>query len=158
MKLANHLKEFLSYTVKNYDVYWLTTHCNGYAPDAVLYLSKFVTPDIVDLVMKIKPTKWNVCKTEAINMTEDFLWFDDTLSFDEEKQLREKGKLESFVRVNLDLEPDILKEFVDRPIACRGYVVDILKKSYMLHIWIWPKFKIGWHRKIDMDQIRIFLV
>ena len=158
MRPANHLKEFLSYMVKNHDVYWLTTHCQGDASTAVSYLSKFVTPDIVDLAMKIKPTKWTYTKAEAINMDEDFLWFDDALSFDDEKLLREKGKLESYVGVNLDLEPDILKEFIDRPVSCRGYVVDILKKSYMLHIWTWPKFKIGWHRKIDGPNKRLFWI
>ena len=158
MRPANHLKEFLSYMVKNHDVYWLTTHCNGDATTAVYYMNKFVSPEITDLIMRIKPTRWKVCKTEAINMDEDFLWFDDVLSFDEEKQLREKGKLESFVRVNLDLEPDILKEFIDRPVSCRGYVVDLFKKSYMLHVWTWPKFKIGWHRKIDGPNKNYFSV
>jgi hypothetical protein len=157
-KPANHLKEFLEYMIKNHDVYWLTTHCNGDADTAVSYLGQFVGKDIVDMIKKIKPTKWTHLKTEAVNMDEDFLWFDDQLSFDEEKQLREKGKLESFVRVNLELDPDILREFVDRPVACRGYVVDIFKKSYMLHIWTWPKFKAGWHRKIDGPNKRIFSI
>lgn len=50
---ANHLKEFLDRIIKNHDVYWLTTHCDGDAATAVFYMSNFVSPEIVDLITKI---------------------------------------------------------------------------------------------------------
>ena len=60
--------------------------------------------------MKIKPTKWKVLKTEAINMNEDFLWFDDTLSWGEEQELKKHNKVSSYVKVNLDKDPDIFMD------------------------------------------------
>lgn len=155
---ANHLKPFLEYMIKNHDVYWLTTHCNGDATVPVAYLSRFVGPDITSLIVKIRPTRWNIIKSEAINMDEDFLWFDDVLSWGDEKALESKGKLNSHVKVNLDDNPDILLDFIEKPSICRGYIVDIFKKSYMMHIWTWPKFGIGWHRKIDGPNRNLFAI
>ena len=156
VKPANHLKEFLSYMLKNHDVYWLSTHCDGNAETAVSYLSQFVDADITSLIKKIKPTKWKYFKAEAINMGEDFLWFDDVLSFNDEELLKSKNKLGSYVKVNLDEDPDILLEFINQKPACRAYVIDIFKKSYMLHIWTDPKFSLGWHKKIDGSNKKIF--
>src|SRR3989344_5197945 len=102
MRPANHLKEFLEHMLENHDVYWLTTHCNGDATVPVSYISRFAPQEIVNLVVKIKPTSWSILKTEAINMDEYFLWFDDTLSWGEEKALREHDKLTSYVKVDLD--------------------------------------------------------
>lgn len=62
--------------------------------------------------MRIKPTRWEVSKTEAINTDEDFLWFDDTLSDLEEKALVAKGRLGLYVKVDLDEDPDILLDFI----------------------------------------------
>lgn len=119
MRPAKHLKEFLEYMLKNHDVYWLTTHCDGDATTAVLWMSKYVSPDIVDLIMRIKPTRWKVLKTEAINMDEDFLWFDDTLSWGEEQELKRNNKMGSYVKVDLDSNPDILSKFLDKLVSCR---------------------------------------
>lgn len=155
---ANHLKPFLEYMVSNHDVYWLTTHCNGDATVPVSYMSRFVDHSLVALLMKIKPTKWSMIKTDAINMDEDFLWFDDVLSWGDEKALESKGKLSSYVKVDLDENPDILSEFIEHPPICHGYIVDIFRKSYMLHIWTWPKFALGWHRKIDGPNNSLFAI
>ncbi len=155
-KPANHLKEFLEQMLKNHDVYWLTTHCQGDAQTAVSYLAEFVPNEIVELVKNIKPTKWNLVKSEAINMDEDFLWFDDAPTWVDVDTLKKHNKLESLVKVNLDENPDILSEFLDQPPICKGYVVDIFKKSYMLHIWTWPKISVGWHRKKDGPNKKMF--
>ncbi len=77
-------------------------------------MSKYVSPEVVDLIMRIKPTKWKVLKTEAINMNEDFLWFDDDPTLEDIESLKKHNKLDSLIRVNLDENPDILKEF------CKG--------------------------------------
>ena len=115
---ANHLKKFLAYMLNNHDVYWLTTHCNGDASIPVSYMSRFVSPDIVPFIMRIKPTRWEVLKTEAINMNEDFLWFDDVLSWGEERALQAKNKLNSHVKIDLDKNPDILLEFIEQSPIC----------------------------------------
>lgn len=112
MRPANHLKEFLEYVLKNHDVYWLTTHCDGDATTAVSYMNKFVPSEITDLIMRIKPTRWKVLKTEAINMDEDFLWFDDTLSWGEEQELKKNNKIKCYAKVDLDNNPDILSTYI----------------------------------------------
>ncbi len=157
MRPANHLKEFLEYMLDKHDVYWLTTHCNGDPSIPTAYLGKFL-PELIPLAMKIKPTSWNTLKTEAIDMSEDFIWFDDTLSWGEEKELEKNNKLGSHVKVDLDDNPDILLEFIEKPAICKAYIIDIFKKSYMLHIWRWPKFALGWHRKMDGPNKSIFAI
>ncbi|KKS62584.1 MAG: hypothetical protein UV28_C0008G0004 [Candidatus Collierbacteria bacterium GW2011_GWE2_42_48] len=111
---ANYLKGFLEYILENHDVYWLTTHCNGDATVPVAYLARFVTSDIVQLIMKIKPTKWRVLKTEAIDMASDFVWLDDTLSWGEEETLKSNNKLDSHITIDLDKNPDVLKDLIKR--------------------------------------------
>ncbi|MFC1755779.1 hypothetical protein ACFLZK_00085 [Patescibacteria group bacterium] len=110
---AKHLKEFLTHVLNNHDVYWLTTHCNGDASDPVLFLSKHFDQDLMDLVIKIKPTRWNKRKIEALNLEDDFLWFDDVLLSSEEKEFKEADKLDSFVLVNLDKNPDFWLDWTD---------------------------------------------
>lgn len=112
MRPANHLKEFLECVLRNHDVYWLTTHCNGDVASPILWMSKYVNPEIVDLIMRIKPTRWKVSKTEAIDFSEDFLWFDDILTLEDERKLEEQNKLNCYVKVDLDSNPDILKEYI----------------------------------------------
>ena len=155
---ANYLKPFLEYMLRNHEVYWLTTHCNGDASVPVSYLSRFVDKSVINLIGKIKPTCWSILKTEGIDMSNEFLWFDDSLSYGEEKVLKEHNKLGSYVKVDLDKNPDILREFVEKPPICKAYIIDFLKKSYMLHIWTWPKFTLGWHRKLDGPNKKILSV
>ena len=47
-------------------------------------------------------------------MNEDFLWFDDAPTWGDIENLKKHNKLDSLIRVNLDENPDILKEF------CKG--------------------------------------
>lgn len=57
----------------------------------------------------IKPTNWQTLKTEAIDMTQDFLWFDDYILDVEKQILLQHDKLESWVKVDLEDKPDQLK-------------------------------------------------
>ncbi len=155
---ANHLKEFLDYMLKNHSVYWLSTHCNGDADTAASYISRFINGDFGDQVLQIKPTKWKVLKTEAINLNEDFIWFDDILTYGEQKVLEKYNKLGSFVKVDFKDNPDIFLDFIEKPVACRGYIIDFLGRSYMLHIWFWPKLQIGWHKKESEPTMNLFAI
>jgi len=110
---ANYVKEFLTNAVNNHDVFWLTTHCDGDASRPVFYLAKILPEELIPLIMKIKPTTWNVNKIEAINLDEEFMWFDDILEDPEEKLLLSKGKRESHIMVNLDDNPDFLKDYLN---------------------------------------------
>lgn len=110
---ANYVREFLTHVVNNHDTYWLTTHCQGDATVPVTYLSKFIDEDLVPLIIRIKPTRWKVRKIDAINLDEDFLWFDDVLMDSEEKLLVSKDRLSNHVMVDLDKNPDFLKDYLN---------------------------------------------
>jgi hypothetical protein len=112
MRPAKHLKEFLTHMLNNHDVYWLTTHCDGDATVPVAYLGKFFPEDLMELIIKIKPSSWKTFKIEAINLEDDFLWFDDVLMQYEEKVLKEADKLDSHIKVDLDKDPDFLSKYL----------------------------------------------
>jgi hypothetical protein len=76
-------------------------------------LAPFLKPETLKLIDKIKPTKWNDLKTEAINFEEDFLWFDDDLWPDELKALEEHEAATQFILVKLHEDPDMLKKLAE---------------------------------------------
>ena len=111
---APYLKEFLTNIINNHQAYWLTTHCmDGDATVPTYFLGRFVDQDIKDLLIKIRPTKWSKFKIEAIDLTEDFMWFDDMLFSEEEKILRDAGKLDSHIKVDLQKNPNFLKDYLN---------------------------------------------
>lgn len=110
---ANYSDEFIKYLVENYDVYWLTTHCKGDASFAVELLSRRgFSPETLEYIKKIKPTNWNTWKTDAIDFSEDFLWFDDQVFNEEIRVLRENGKYSSWLQINLSHNPNQLKSLI----------------------------------------------
>ena len=110
---ASYLKEFLENTLKKHDVYWLSTICNGNTEEVVSYLKMFLSPEELRLAAQVKPTKWGRYKVDAINLGEEFLWFDDVLLPQEEEILITAGKIGSFVRVNHYEKEDFFKEWVN---------------------------------------------
>jgi hypothetical protein len=63
-------------------------------------------------IEKIKETYWEVNKTEAIDFSKPFLWFDDDL-FDEEKEVLIKNNcLNSWVGIDLNEDPNQLKKYL----------------------------------------------
>lgn len=110
---VKHLKPFLQYILNKHDVYWLTTHCNGDASIPVNYLSRYFSQELLDLIIRIKPTKWKQFKVEAIDLREDFLWFDDYVTQYEQKILQKANKSHCHIQVNLDDNPEYLLDFMD---------------------------------------------
>ena len=100
--LAIGAEEFIEFVVKNYPTYWLTTHFMDGDPSlAVENVGRLCKPKTVEFLKRIKPTKWKVAKTEAIDFSEPFLWFDDDLYDDEREVLDRKDKLDSWREVDL---------------------------------------------------------
>ena len=56
------------------------------------------------------PTDWNALKTEAIDFTKDFRWFDDYIFEAEKEVLRKHGYENKFIQVDLINTPDQLKD------------------------------------------------
>jgi hypothetical protein len=113
-KPANHVTEFLKVATEKHDCYWLTTHCkdSSEAITAMNHVKDVLPAEAISYCERIKPTEWSHKKTEAIDFSSDFLWFDD-VSFDFEKEvLAQHNKSNSFILVDLINNPDQLKELI----------------------------------------------
>ncbi len=112
---ANYADEFLQAILEKYpdSTYWLTTHNWSGENRAKEILAPHLKPETVKLLDKIKPTKWDELKTDAINFDEDFLWFDDDLWPDELKALEEHEAAEQFILVKLNEDPGMLKKLAE---------------------------------------------
>jgi hypothetical protein len=111
---ANYANEFLRYVLDKYPdtTYWLTTHCQGDPNTPIQHVGHLFDPDVVELMRKIKPTKWDLAKTRAINYDDPFLWFDDDLFFEERQDLIKNKVLDNWIGVDLASDPDQLKRFL----------------------------------------------
>ncbi len=98
---AAHLYDFLD-VLKDYPVYWLTTHCkDGNLNTPQKHLQKLLPQELFQYVLEYKPTVWNVKKTEGIDFRKPFLWFENDVTQDELDVLEKAGKTDSLVRVDL---------------------------------------------------------
>ena len=75
-----------------------------------------------------------------------------------EQVLRKYGELEIDNNESQITELEKPKESPQKPPICRAYIIDIFKKSYMIHIWTWPKFSVAFHRKPDSPENRFFAI
>ncbi|MGE5327732.1 MAG: hypothetical protein ACM3KH_00175 [Thiobacillus sp.] len=110
--LAQGAEEFIEYVVSRYPTFWLTTHCMDNNPTlAVNNVGKLCKPKTLEFLKQIKPTAWKTAKTEAIDFSHPFLWFDDDLYDDEREELLRRDALSSWIEVDLNKYPDQLKTF-----------------------------------------------
>ena len=112
LKPAKHLKEFLTKIFGKGDVYWLSSRCRGDCKEVNNYLSRYFDDDLMKLVKKIKPTKWKTMKTEAIDFSKPFLWYDDFILDAEKKVLKKRGKMNCWVRVDVNKEEGNLRDLI----------------------------------------------
>lgn len=112
---ANYAKEFLQKVLGEYPdtTYWLTTHCQGDASVPVQHIGHLFDAETVDLMQKIKPTSWDLAKTNAIDFSKPFLWFDDGLFFEEKQTLLENNALDNWIEVDLAKNPNQLADFIN---------------------------------------------
>lgn len=110
---ANYAKEFIKYLTDNHSVYWLTTHCKGDADYTVNHINRFFDIETIDLLKIIKPTNWNTWKTEAIDFTKPFIWFDDQVFDFEKKDLEKHNALSNWIKVDLSKNEEQLKDLIN---------------------------------------------
>ena len=85
---ANYVHEFLEIVNKRaLEVYWLTTHCKGDATTAYKRLELVLQPKTMELLKEVKATNWDSAKTQTIDFTKPFLWFDNDLFYEEKRTL-----------------------------------------------------------------------
>ena len=99
--LANYAVEFLEYCLERYSCCWLTTHCKeGDIAPVVDYLGPYVDNYGLELLKSINPVKWDVLKTEAIDLKSNFYWIDDQLLQSEIDVLENSNVLNRWIQVN----------------------------------------------------------
>lgn len=113
---ARHVDEFLRHLVARYPTYWLTTHCQGDVAQPFLVLSRYLPAETMRLLKRVKPTNWGTLKTEAIDFSQNFLWFDDDVLAEEQATLRRHHAFDSWIPVDLAANPDQLRELLRLPI------------------------------------------
>ncbi len=110
---ANYVHDFL---VKVRDsaneVYWLTTHCKGDASTAYKRLQLVLKPETMELLKDVKATDWDAAKTDGIDFSKPFLWFDDDLFYEERVVLESKQALDNWIEVNLSKDENNLLRFI----------------------------------------------
>jgi hypothetical protein len=107
---AAGLGEFLM-ALRPHDTYWLTTHCRDGNPERAREIMKRVLPDALHPdIDRIKPTVWDTLKTQGIDWSQDFIWFDDNISALEWEQIAQGSENQQAIEVDLRTNPDQLLE------------------------------------------------
>jgi hypothetical protein len=106
--LALSAADFIKYAADHFEVYWLTTHCmNGNTTHAIDYVQRgAANENLRPWLEKFKPLTWSLKKTDAINFSKPFLWFDDDCYIGEKMDLWEHDALDSWIEVDLAKHPD----------------------------------------------------
>lgn len=112
-RVANYAHEFVEHLVNKYPVYWLTTHCKGDAKYTINHLKMFFNSETIKLMEKIKPTNWDTLKTEAVDFTQPFIWFEDDLFNAEKNILRQNNKFDSWIEINFSKDINQLSKYLD---------------------------------------------
>ncbi|KKQ71429.1 MAG: hypothetical protein UT33_C0009G0020 [Candidatus Peregrinibacteria bacterium GW2011_GWC2_39_14] len=107
---ALFLEEFLEYVTTEHNCFWLTTHCNGDTEPVIEHLKGKISGKALGYARKIKPTTWTTLKTDGIDFTEDFRWFDDYIMEAEMAVLKERRIIYKFVHVDLKNDPEQLRK------------------------------------------------
>jgi hypothetical protein len=117
---APYVDEFLQAVLAKYpdSTYWLTTHYWQGQDTTRVVLEPVLRPETVKLLDKIKPSMWGEFKTDGIDFSKPFLWFDDEFLYDEEREaLLKHGALENHVLVDLYQNPDQLHQLTEKYFA-----------------------------------------
>jgi hypothetical protein len=106
--------EFLQAVLAKYPdtTYWLTTHCWHGENNALEVLRPVLKPATMELIERIKPTEWGELKTDAIDFSQPFLWFDDDLMDEERNVLKARNASNRWVGVDLAANPNRLRDLV----------------------------------------------
>jgi hypothetical protein len=137
-KLAPGALELIDVATKNFDCYWLSSYCKGDAthfvrkakgkgqrakenaetgsviserPEAgvLRFLSDYVNESTLEKMKKIKATNWLSWKTEGIDLESDFVWLEDHPMRAEMQVLKEHGKLDRLIVVDLDRKDELIR-------------------------------------------------
>ena len=77
MKAPAGASEFIAFVSKNFNSFWLTTHCRTGANRAIEYLIHYYKDRDLSLLKSFSGADWIDSKTEAINWDKPFVWLED---------------------------------------------------------------------------------
>ena len=102
LKPSACLHEFIEYVTSHHTCYWATTHVvDGTTGHLFVYLRRNGVPEeTLELLGQIRGTTWDVLKTEVIDFTTDFLWFEDMPTDQERKALKQHKAADKLVWVD----------------------------------------------------------
>lgn len=111
-KPAAGLEDFLL-AIQHHNLYWLTTHCrDGNAERPREIMKRVTATHLHPIIDTIKPTVWDMSKTEGIDWSQDFIWLDDNISVAEWSALEKGNPNQSSIQINLRTNPEQLLEVV----------------------------------------------
>lgn len=116
---ALHLAKFFEYVLSNYSVFWLTPKYRGNTAEIIKYLSQFLTPEVTYLLGGIKPTSFDLDKTEAIDFSRNFFWLDDELFDSEKNTLKKHSVYDSWIELDLMRNPNQLLYLINSKLALK---------------------------------------
>ena len=85
------IEEFLWFCLQNCYCYWLTSYCRGGVNFAVQKIGGISQKLRFELETRVQPTDWHFSKSEAIDYSESFVWFDDNAPMDMIAELKGHG-------------------------------------------------------------------
>ena len=107
---------FLEYVLDNYGdfTYWLTTHCRqGYNHSREALLDSELPTALAERAADtVKPSDFEVLKTDGIDFSKPFVWFDDNLFQSEQMVLEEHGCLSNHFLMD-PRDPEMAKKALD---------------------------------------------
>jgi hypothetical protein len=110
---AAGLTQFIT-ALKPHTVFWLTTHCRDGNPyRAREIVKRHLSEDLHEDIDRITPTVWDMMKTEGIDWTQDFIWFDDTITSSEWERIKQGRETQQAVEINLCANPTQLQEITE---------------------------------------------
>jgi hypothetical protein len=108
-RAADGVEEFISFVTTHFECYWLTTHCKGDSKPAIKYLSQFISLVTIEkLTSTVRPTNWDVLKTEAIDFQSDFYWLEDNPFQSEIACLQINQAIDKLILVDLSRPHELL--------------------------------------------------
>jgi hypothetical protein len=115
-ELSPGAEAFLAYLVESFDVCWLTTRCKHGLPNDITRAFRHamqvtdLPPKLTELINLVKPTQWNACKTEGIDLSTDFYWIDDNPTREALQVLAQHGCEHRWIEARVDHDPaDLLR-------------------------------------------------
>jgi hypothetical protein len=112
-EVAPHALLFATWAIQNFEVRWLSSRCQTgdarQVSDAFRYaLPATELPADWRFVQAIPAVRWGTRKIDAIDLSSDFFWLDDSHGDEALAILTEHGKADRAIHVNVDRDPEAL--------------------------------------------------